>query len=192
MATGCSIQEVMLDLDDDKTLQQLLGNEELHPGESYELDADELKSVVELYSIDLKEVPQSAELLRVGSDFRFDPNSHTGRELLLMLEGKKPFAAFVDVEPSVNDDDIIPEVFFAKHVASKRLEKRVHIQKSIIEGRPDLKYVMFSIPEETWRFKSYIALKDLGQRYGWNAGFEKIEGYLLGYEIEIDDFFKKT
>ena len=116
--------------------------------------------------------------------------SHTGRELALMLEGKKPFAAFADYLP-LPDPEIIPEESFEPHVISGKFLKRKYIEERVDpQGQSKLFCrVMYAVPGEEWRFDALLTLWRLCDRHGWNDGFEKLEGYLYGYETEIDPFF---
>ena len=118
--------------------------------------------------------------------------SHTGRELELMLAGKKPFASFSDLLP-IEFDDIIPEAHFEPYVASGRFLKKTITSNFVgADGSSQQLYrVMYAVPGEELRFKAYATLWSLGDLYGWNEGFEKMEGYLLGYETKVDPFFKK-
>jgi hypothetical protein len=123
---------------------------------------------------------------------KFDPQSHTGRELLLMLKKEKPFAAFSVAVADSDVEGIIPEDYFEPHVREGTIVKKVHIRKGGRKMPHPLRNVLYALPSEEWRFNAYIALWDLATVYGWNPGFEKLEGYLLGYETAIDPFFARS
>lgn len=39
-----------------------------------------------------------------------------------------------------------------------------------------------ALPQEAWRIDAYLLLGATAEKSGWNAGFERMEGSLLGYE----------
>ena len=70
---------------------------------------------------------------------------HTGAELELMLQGKKPLATFCDFFASSFNEAIIPEQAFAPHVDSGRFVKRV----SVVGELPNqLRRVLYALPQE--------------------------------------------
>ncbi len=125
------------------------------------------------------------------SDLPANLASHTGRELDLMLEGKKPFAAFADILPLAHPD-IIPEHIFEPHVISGKFLKRSHFEERVTPQGKSILFcrVMYALPGEEWRFEAFLSLWRLCDLHGWNYGFEKMEGYLYGYETKVDPFFK--
>jgi hypothetical protein len=113
---------------------------------------------------------------------------HTGRELAMMLAGTKPLAAFVDDYPSLHGLYVIPEREFEPHVASGRIVKREQIvppapDAPVVQGqRMGRRRVLYALPSEQWRIDAYLLLWKTAEKSGWNEGFERIEGSLLGYE----------
>jgi hypothetical protein len=109
-----------------------------------------------------------------------------------MLEGRKPFAAFVDTVPTTKSD-VIPEKFFDPYVEQGRFAKREAYEDLVSrdKGSVKLRRIMYAAPGQEWRFDAFLSLWKLAASHGWNDGFEKFEGFLYGYEIEIDPFFKK-
>lgn len=110
------------------------------------------------------------------------PKSHTGKELQLMLKGLKPFAAFVDVYHSESEDEVIPESHFGPYVKSGKILKFEDIEVPDEKIAHTLRRVMYVLPGEEWRARAYVMIWTLARKHGWNEGFERIEGYLLGYE----------
>ena len=119
---------------------------------------------------------------------------HTNRELLLMLAGTKPLAVFSDDFPCLHAHCIIPEREFEPHLASGLIVKR----EQIIPPQPDTpvlngprigqRRVLYALKGEEWRIDAYILLWKTADKSGWNAGFERMEGSLLGYEDWQNDF----
>ncbi len=110
---------------------------------------------------------------------------HTNRELELMLEGKKPLAAFVDVHPQNHDAEVIPEKDFAPYVEKGTFVKREHITIGLPHGT---RRVLYAVPSEEWRINAYLLLFEIAEKAGWSEGFERMEGRLLGYEEWQNDF----
>ena len=109
---------------------------------------------------------------------------HTGRELELMLQGKKPFAAFCDALEASYNEEIIPEQAFAPHVVKGGIIKRD------ISGEPPhvLRRVLYTLPGEEWRMNAYLLMWEIMEKSGWNDSLERMEGRLLGYEDWQCDF----
>lgn len=189
-ATGCYLEQVHLTVDDPNIPTRILGLETMDESTSMELDEAELRALVQALNVSMKFMGNAGELHRLGDAATFNPNSHTGRELLLMLSKKKPFAAFSVALADSHLEGIIPESYFDPHVRKGTILKREHIQNASVRMPHPIRKVLYALPGEEWRFNTYIALWDLAAVHGWNAGFEKVEGYLLGYETTIDPFFK--
>jgi hypothetical protein len=55
---------------------------------------------------------------------------------------------------------------------------------------------ILALPGEQWRIDAYLLLWKAAEKSGWNEGFERLEGTLLGYEdwqndYHIEHFFRK-
>ena len=114
--------------------------------------------------------------------------THTNRELEFMLQKGKPFAHFSDYYPSPPDEDIIPELAFLPYVESGRFVKREYVEplrvapNSTSKHITGIRYVLYAQANEAWRMEAFIAMKMVAAKVGWSVGFERLEGYLLGYE----------
>ena len=82
---------------------------------------------------------------------------HEGIELSLMLEGKKPLAAFSDIVPSDGNipEEIIPEKLFCLPVKEGQINRHHH---QFLTSMGTMKIVCFTIPDEDWRAQSYFFL----------------------------------
>ena len=116
---------------------------------------------------------------------------HTNNELKFMLERGKPMAAFCIEYPNAFPPDlceqIIPEKAFAPYVADGTLERRELVEPLAkpLPNHPHIRgtrRVFYAVPHEAWRIDAYIMLLDASAAAGWNEGFERLEGSLLGYE----------
>jgi hypothetical protein len=111
---------------------------------------------------------------------------HTNRELELMLQGTKPFAAFSEILELSYDEWIIPEKAFAPYIAQETIIKREHI--FIAPHNMKLRRVLYALPNEEWRIDAYLLMWEVAQKSGWNESMERMEGRLLGYEEWQCDF----
>ena len=120
---------------------------------------------------------------------------HTGRELALMLKGTKPLTAFWGAYPSIPDREEIPERLFDPYVAAGRFVKRERVFEARPSGvaggelRHSTRIVLYALPQEAWRIDAYLLLQDTAAKSGWNEGFERMQGSLLGYEEWQNDIF---
>lgn len=110
-----------------------------------------------------------------------DGNSHTNKELELMLTAGKPLAVFCkfvgedidetggqDFESAVNRGFILKKKFY---VSRRRYKKR-------------LLYTAYALPGQEWRVEIYkVLMKEMENN--WNSELEYLQGFLLGYESKI-------
>jgi hypothetical protein len=109
---------------------------------------------------------------------------HAGKELELMLAGRRPLVLFYDDA----DDPLgaIPEARFAPHVASGTLvrgEAVLQLLDPALGASSRIRYVLYAVPAEQWRIPA--ALLALHTRLKVNAladeGLERLLCALLGY-----------
>ncbi len=109
---------------------------------------------------------------------------HEGRELELMLAGRKALAVFHDVLPSGGNipEEIIPEQAFAPYVASGTFRR---FAEEIISPKGDrIRHVCFTLPGHEWRAEFFLWLhrEIYAGRIRYEPAHEHIIGGLLGYE----------
>ena len=158
----------------------------------------------------------STELLAIDDQFgvRFEPDGrecrlarahsvgdapylvHTGYELFLMLEGVKPFAKFT-VEYPIEADEFPEEALFEPHVQSGMLIKKVMADEPfekpirVSSGRifEGVRRVFYARRGEEWRIDAYNLLWRQLEHGPWNDTLERLEGSLLGYTDEQNDWW---
>jgi hypothetical protein len=118
---------------------------------------------------------------------------HTGYELPLLLEGKKPFACMKDVYPP---NEHFNEEKFDRYVAEGALHKEVVIEPFdqplrsaegvIFEGN---RTVYYTRRGEEWRIQASKLLWNAAEKSGWSEDFERMEGMLFGYEEWQNDWW---
>jgi hypothetical protein len=117
--------------------------------------------------------------------------NHTGRELELMLEGRKRVAMFYAVADELPDEQLIPERKFATHVADGRFvrDEITLTDQNPRTGQPcELKYVFFARRGEEWRIPALALVVRTYYRLGHtDEGIERIESALLGYTDQEAD-----
>jgi hypothetical protein len=121
-----------------------------------------------------------------------EKSNHTGRELQLMLSGRKPLAVFYAELSELPDDRLIPETEFAPHVASGafvRGESEFNGGASATLGRiARIRYVFFALHAEQWRIPAFeLLLRIRHEQRLHNEAMERYECALLGYtDAETD------
>ena len=114
---------------------------------------------------------------------------HAGRELELMLAGRKPLALFYDDARAPAGEAAIPEARFDAYVARGELVKgEVTLELPDPEqGAPALvRYVLYALRDERWRIPAMQLALDLHGRTPGLAdeGLERMICALLGYTPE--------
>ena len=116
---------------------------------------------------------------------------HTNRELALMLAGKKPLAVFAHEKvDGFEKADALANQDFAPHVADGTLSEQVRTKKiSLPSGvAVDIDYWFYTLKGEEWRVDAYWLLIEFLQNRGWCPQFEWLEGKLLGYTDQQNDY----
>jgi hypothetical protein len=188
-ATQSWLERKRFDVTHLEALGKALHLDEIELYRIYDLTPADLNHLRQEYGVDFDDrSPAVTMTVTQGAQRIYDEQvSHTGRELLLMLAGKKPFAHFSKVDRP-EEDGIVPEELFDAHVQNGRFVKQDEIIAMTRFG--PLRRIFYAVPGEEWRIEAYRTLWRLADKHGgWNDGFEKMEGYLLGYETEIDPFF---
>jgi hypothetical protein len=178
--TECPMRNIELEVPDLTAISSLLGIGEIEDHGYYWLDAHDTARFTLHFNIPLAESSTAALRRRA----RFDDlpyQIHTNRELLLMLNGVKPLAAFAEEHPCLAEDSFIPERLFDPYVAAGRFIKREYVDTRVMQGYR-LRRVLYARPEEAWRIDAYILLCHTQEKTGWNDSLERMEGHLLGYE----------
>jgi len=185
--TASIAHEARFEVADAATLCALLQKplSEFDPRAYYELDPEDVTILVRHFHLDFDGHASVVELHPWHPNDDLPYRVHTGRELALMLAGTKPLAAFCDEYPSLHGVKVIPEKEFEPHVAAGRIVKRedIALAAPTVRGpRSGIRRVLYALPQESWRIEAYMLLWKTAAKSGWNAGFERMEGSLLGYE----------
>jgi hypothetical protein len=175
-----------------------LDADDLARGGVYDLGPADVGRLIEFYGIQFNPPTGTAVALRAWHPLDQLPYKvHTHRELAMMLAEQKPLAVFCDVYPSLGTSEVvIPERAFEPHVTAGRIIKREAIFHSTPRssgGRSrDIRFVLYSLPDQQWRIDAYLLLHTISLKSGWNEGFERMQGTLLGYEEWQNDVFIET
>jgi hypothetical protein len=158
--------------------------EDFDPLAEYELDESDVGRVTSFFKVEFDPGTFRTDIRPWRPSDELPYKIHTHRELDLMLKGTKPLAAFVDQWPSNPECEIIPERLFEPFVRSGRFVKHEHIYSDFDAMGKEQKFrrVLYALPEEAWRIPAYLLLWKTTEKGGWNEGFERMEGSLLGYE----------
>jgi hypothetical protein len=195
-ATYSIAREVRFEIKDRAELRLLLemAEDEWVDGANYDLDPSTVATIVEYFGLRFESGSMPVELHPWHPLDDRPYQVHTDRELALMLAGVKPLAVFCDECPSLHGLYVIPEREFEPHVTNGRLVKREQIvppaaTAPVVKGqRIGSRRVLYALPSEQWRIDAYLLLWKTAEKSGWNEGFERMEGSLLGYEDWQNDF----
>lgn len=111
---------------------------------------------------------------------------HTGRELELMLSGRKPFAVMSDLILEGCENTEIAEPF-EPYVRSGQLIKHEDIERWDDHPKSDRQKILgrvtrlYAVPGEEWRIPAYLLLRRVSDKGRWNDALERQLGSLLGY-----------
>ena len=177
-------------------LQALLGAaaaEDHHLEMVYTLDPGDLDAINHCFSLAFDPGGRLTCLTRWTSIRETPYLMHTGFELVLMIDGRKPFARMNDSHPPHRHSD---EDRFDHHVALGTLHKEVQLEPfadpvrypdgRILEG---LRTVYYTLKGEEWRIPAWKLISEASRKSGWNDSFERLEGMLLGYDEWQNDWW---
>ena len=94
------------------------------------------------------EMPIGLEHDKIDDSTEPSIGPHEGRELELMLSGRKPLALFYAIE---SETWILPEEQFDRHVAMGKIVKADFLFKPTNPAAPMVKCVLYALPSETAR-----------------------------------------
>ena len=117
------------------------------------------------------------------------PHIHTGKELDLMLAGKKPLALFGEEKSLLPDESFIPERKFSASVNAGVIIRDelllVGGYSTRLKKEVEMLYVLYAIKTETWRIPAMMnLLTEFNTTGQWNETPERMQGKLLGYTDE--------
>ncbi len=167
---------------------------DITPGVVYHLEMNEVEKIKQEFGIAFKadDLPSGIDVTirswRISDGLPY--KVHTNRELFLMLKNEKPFAAFTEYWPNNTGYEYIPEKYFQPYVTAGLFEKREYIDISTSERKT--RFVFFAAKGQEWRIDAYILLNKVSQKVGWNEGFERMQGTLLGYDDSQNDIYIET
>lgn len=195
-ATYSLTMEVRFEIKDFAELRLVLGmsDDEFVEGRCYKLEYANVAKIVSFYRLSFEPGALPVELHPWHPYDDRPYRDHTDRELALMLAGIKPLSAFTESYPSLHGFYNIPEHEFEPYVTSGRIIKREHIEPGAtsaphVDGRAaGVRRVLFALRGEEWRIDAYLLLWKTADKSGWNEGFERMQGSLLGYEDWQNDF----
>lgn len=187
--TECITETVSLEVDQPAEVLRALEITEFEQHHVYQLTASDIQTLREQFGLKLD---PALELVKIRHGDLADDlpyQVHTNRELALMLAGKKPLSTFAGSWPPSTDVEEIPERLFDPHVAAGRFAKVEYLDSSARDPDKLIRRVLYATLEETWRIKAHILLWKTARQTGWNEGFERMEGSLLGYTDEQNDAY---
>jgi hypothetical protein len=193
---GNPILETQFVSSDLAELRHLLGSivdDDPELARSYRLEPHDLAKITERFGVVFGSERGDVWLCPWTNARDFPYLVYTGYELALMLDGRKPFAFFVEEYPPERHSS---EDYFDPHVANGLLYKHVEVQAfgkpirgvdgQIFEG---VRSVCYALRGEEWRVSAWRLIRAAAQKSGWNENFERPEGMLLGYDDWQNDWW---
>jgi hypothetical protein len=188
--------ETMFLVERPEQLRALLGtaaNEDPELAMVYTLDAGDLDAINRHFGLAFDPGERVTRLAK-WTGIREPPYLvHTGFELVLMIDGRKPFTRMGDSYPPHQHYD---EDLFDRHVALGTLHKKVQLEPfaepvryrdgQVLEG---LRTVYYTLKGEEWRIPAWKLVSEASRKSGWNDSFERLEGMLLGYDEWQNDWW---
>lgn len=194
---GCPVLEAKFEVADLNVVRAALTNEADDDPDLngiYELDCSQLEAIAQAFDIDFAACGRKITLTSWHHTWDAPYLIHSGFELFLMLEGRKPFAKFSSPHPSEWLDEIVvrfkPFVDQGRFV-SRTIVKPIHGQSHIPNrGKiPEMRYEYFAVVGQEWRIDADLLLFEVGSKTGWSDALERFEGSLLGYEDWQNDWW---
>lgn len=179
--TECVKSRVEFEVADVDGLAALLKIGDFDPFATYDLDKKDTERLKAYANVQIESGSGAARLRRRQEYDDLPYLIHTNRELELMLKGVKPLASFVGQYPPNPDIEEIPERLFDPYVNDGRFVKREYVELGTAGDTLRLRRVLYALPVEAWRIDAYILMRQAADKSGWNEGFERMEGALLGY-----------
>jgi hypothetical protein len=186
---GCPILEAQFSLETIEPRIAVLsdGVTDVLDGASWELDATDLERLSALIGFVFPCQYGEVRLVEWRNLRAVPYLIHTEFELALMLEGRKPFAAFGDVYPSgwfeawmARFDDFVAKGRFVRRIVDQPFPSP--IRNASGETADGLRAVYVALRGEEWRIAAYIEMQKAAALSGWSEALERRQGELLGYE----------
>ena len=182
----CPLYEVGFSVRDVGALINLIG-EDLPNISYYDLDLSPATAmtIVDRYNVSFDPAGHAVRMRPACSHDDLPYQTHTRRELLLMLRGVKPLAVF-DYPAG---RDFSAEKLFHPYVEIGKFVKREYCALRPQGDGKIYRYVLYALPHEQWRIDAYILLRQVVTEEGWSDCLVRMEGELLGYEKWQNDIF---
>lgn len=197
--TDCPVLEARFDVPDLAALHGALGSmteDDPNLSRSYYLDADGTHAITEAFGVAFDHGGREVMLTRFCAEgVREAPYLvHTGFELALMLDGRKPLAIFWGTDRCewLNDlmrrfDPFVEEGRFVRRKVTVPMTKSWVAPDGAVVDCSQQVYV--ALRGEEWRIEAFILLHEVVEKAGWNDALERFEGSLLGYEDWQNDWW---
>lgn len=196
---GCPVLETMIWVNDLKMLRAILGDEAAEDTDLrhiYRLEPAQLNAITQYFDVAFDFDGRECWLGRAHSIGNVPYLVHTGYELALMLDGRKPFARF-SIEYPVEPGDFPEGDLFEPYVQSGLLIKRVMDNEPfekpvrVSNGRVYLgvRQVFYARRGQEWRIDAYMLLWKQLEHGPWNETLERLDGSILGYTDQQNDWW---
>ena len=145
---------------------------------------DEISDFIAAHEVPILSKENQFEIRKSGSPSGLSYEIHTGRELLMMIQGVKPLSVFSKY--TWEEFDPYGGQKFEELHAQFGIQKQVHLE-------PDgLMRIFFCLPGEEWRITAYRNMREDMFWDGLSSFIVRLEGELLGYtEEQCDEYIEQ-
>lgn len=179
--TGCICDAVTMTLQQGMAICSLVEKYGLINGQVIELADDDVTRFLPDYFTNRENIDHVTMRYGIGID-ELSYSSHNNRELLLMLEKRKPLAFFMDDKDYILDYSY-PYEYFRPHVESGEIIKFITDKHPAISRRNSC-ILLYALPSEEWRIEAFLENMMHINKGHWSSNNELQEGLLLGYTQE--------
>lgn len=187
--TECIVDHVPLDVVQVEEFFRMLNLDTVEPHEVVDLDAEDIRKINLYFSLKIESHLVQTKLRQRAKYDDLPYQLHTNRELALMLAGVKPLSTFSGTWPPSDVIEEIPERLFDPHVLAGTFVKGECLESIGTSSTQNMRRVLYALKEEAWRINAHFLLWKTATKSGWNEGFERFEGSLLGYTDAQNDAY---
>ena len=174
---------------DDVSAASGISVEEMRTENFLILDSDELFKINKLFGTDFDPGDNDACLFAWSASDGLPYRVHAGREIMLLMSGRKQLATFAGIFPENEAMVEIPDHLIDKLVENGRFVKVEYCELNPVGNNyyRGMRYVLVSPKNESWRINAYILLQKTAGMVGWSEPLTRLQGSLLGYSDQEND-----
>lgn len=190
--TNCYTNEVAFEVEEINELLNIANLEKAELLDGYYLGFDMANVIIDRFNVNFVVDDNPVRLRKWISYDQLTYKTHTGRELLMMLQEYKPLSVFsLDYE-----ENFIEEMYFEPYVENGYLTKVEYYIQRLSKNRGDPfdyieRNILYARKCEEWRIDAYLMMINTAIEQGFDLGLERMQGALLGYTHQQNNEFMR-